>query len=519
MDATINNDETIIVCITNITLQPYLGVYLSQKYNVNKKNIRIIESSDYRNVAYHDIIAKACIVIVLNVLEVEFPDIYNEFTYNIDKINEYIIRVKNSTNDLFSYIRGKTEAFIIWFGYENHTNSIRVIYGNSILLNGFIENINSYLLDITDEYSVVIDTGSIIAKLGIDKAIEQKGKYRWGMFYSNYMIKFISNEIYKQHSAFNNKCPKCIILDCDNVLWGGIISEDGIGGVHLSQHGSGKFYKEFQNLLLTLYYNGIILAVCSKNDLSDVMSMFDTHKEMLIQKNHISCFKVNWENKVNNIIDISEKLKIGLKDIVFIDDSQIEIDAVKKFIPEIKTILFDKKTIYTEMNCFNIKNKSNQQSAIRQLTYNTNKLRSELRLQSGSYEDYLSSLNTEVNISKSQDSEAGRIAELSQRTNRMTTGKRYNIQNIKQMLDNEHYDMYSIYVKDRFSDLGLVGSFIIRDKKQLELINLSCRAIGRNIENQVTEYINTKYPITNVKYISTGKNYQFVESIKLLLLT
>ena len=140
-------------------------------------------------------------------------------------------------------------------------------------------------------------------------------------------------EIQKQYFIEQGITKKCLVLDCDNVLWGGILSEDGIENIKLGGSGFGRTYQDFQRFVLSLYYHGVILAVCSKNDLPDVMNMFHEHSEMILKEEHIACFQVNWENKPDNIRRIAETLNIGLDSMVFLDDSPVEIEAVKSILP------------------------------------------------------------------------------------------------------------------------------------------------------------------------------------------
>ena len=108
-------------------------------------------------------------------------------------------------------------------------------------------------------------------------AYDTKGKYRWNAPYSSNLIARISQEIHKQYLVGNEITAKCIVLDCDNVLWGGILSEVGIENIVLGANGLGREYQDFQKFMLSLFYHGVILTVCSKNDRADVMKVFREH--------------------------------------------------------------------------------------------------------------------------------------------------------------------------------------------------------------------------------------------------
>ena len=297
------------------------------------------------------------------------------------------------------------------------------------------------------------------------------------------------------------------------MLWGGILSEDGIENIKLSGSGFGRVYQDFQHFVLSLYYHGVILAVCSKNDLSDVLTMFRKHSEMVLKEAQIACFQVNWEDKPSNIKKIAEKFNIGLDSMVFVDDSPIEIEAVKALLPEVTTILFKRDMDYEQFACFNLKsNISIADIDKRNETYRTNVNREELKAKYTDYADYIKALEIKIDIHEAVPIEFSRISELTQRTNKCTNGRRYTVAGIKERITSATVKLYSVSVSDRFSDLGLVGVIEI-EGDVLTLFSLSCRALGREIEKKMIEFISDKYQIKKVEFESTGKN----ESVKKLL--
>ena len=299
---------------------------------------------------------------------------------------------------------------------------------------------------------------------------------------------------------------KCLVLDCDNVLWGGVLSEDGIENLKLSGNGLGRFYQDFQRFALSLYYHGVILAICSKNDLSDVLIVFREHSEMILKEDHIACFQVNWEDKPGNIKRIAETLNIGLDSIVFVDDSPVEIEAVKTLLPEVTTALFHRDMDYAQFSCFNLKcDVKLDDIEKRNETYRTNVQRENLKEHFESYKEYIKALEVKAEIHRIVPTEYNRVSELTQRTNKCTNGRRFTVREIKERIENGGFNFYSVHVSDRFSDLGLVGAFAVKDT-ELALFSLSCRALGREIENTMLEYILSNWRIESVFFHSTGKN-------------
>lgn len=234
--------------------------------------------------------------------------------------------------------------------------------------------------------------------------------------------------------------------------------------------------------------------------------MFREHSEMMLKEEHIACYQVNWGDKPSNIKTIAKKLNIGLDSIVFVDDSPIEIDAVKTLLPEVTTILFHRDMDYAQFSCFNLKSNVNLEDIEkRNETYRTNAQRERLKEQSGSYDKYIKALDVKTEIHRIIPMEYNRVSELTQRTNKCTNGRRFTVQGIKNCIKNGITDFYSVHASDMFSNLGMVGVFAVKDN-DLVLFSLSCRALGREIENTMLEYIISNWEIDRVFFHSTGKN-------------
>ena len=429
---------------------------------------------------------------------------------DVEKIYRNICK---RSQDLLSYIKANSKTKIIWFGFEDYNTQSATIFGTKYETFGLVDkvnlSINEYLSD-----DIYIDFKKIIALCGIRNSYNRKGKYRWNAPYSKELIKIMANEVHKQYLINSSQSKKCIILDCDNVLWGGILSEDGIENLKLARSGLGRLYQDFQRFALLLYYHGVILAVCSKNDLSEVLAMFRGHSEMILKEEHIACFQVNWESKIENIKAIAEKLNIGLESMVFVDDSPIEIEMVNTFLPELTTILFNRDLDYDQFSCFNLKSDVNYDSIEkRNNTYRTNIQRDALKKRCNNYEKYIKTLDVKTEIHKMISMEYSRVSELTQRTNKCTNGKRFTTQEIRTCVENGELDFYTVHVSDRFSDLGLVGAFAVKNS-ELVLLCLSCRALGLKIENIILDFINSNWKIKDVFFNSTGKNLELKELIQ-----
>lgn len=260
-------------------------------------------------------------------------------------------------------------------------------------------------------------------------------------------------------------------------------------------------------------YNGIILAVCSKNEYNDVLAVFREHTDMLLKEDNIACFKVNWDNKVDNIIWISSCLNISLDSMVFVDDSDFEIQSVKMLIPEVHTIKFTNDyNMYKCFGCLYLKSGNVLDEVLkRHQTYKTNDQRELLLLRSSSFDEFLKSLELVIDIHKTHSIELNRIAELSQRTNKCTNGKRYFINQLLELKSVPSYSLYTVSAKDRFSDLGIVGAIGIENNK-LDLFCLSCRALGRGIEEKMLLFVNNY--ATDYCFSLTDKNVDLFNKLR-----
>ncbi len=486
-----------IAVVSNIIFEPYFEPMAKQRFG-EKAVIFSIPDGEHTEAEYQTQLASADLIVVWLNQEILFPKLF--YSEAEQDLVEAVALCKKLYADLTSISYAKT----LWFLFEDYTMPLSTAVGH--VYHDFADKLNMILRDTLCDQVSFIDLKHLIADVGVFNAYDLKGKYRWNALYSKKLIETAIKELYKQYLIEKGITKKCLVLDCDNVLWGGILSEDGIENLKLSGSGSGRVYQDFQQFVLSLFYHGVILAVCSKNDLSDVLSMFREHSEMILKEEHIACFQVNWEDKPSNIKKIVEKLNIGLNSMVFVDDSPIEIEAVKAMLPEVTPILFKRDIEYEQFSCFNLKsNVSIADIEKRNETYRTNGFREELKAKYIDYIDYIKALNVKVDIHEAMPIEYSRISELTQRTNKCTNGKRYTVAEIKERVAYNGVKLYSVSVSDRFSDLGLVGAIEI-ERDAITLFSLSCRALGREIEKKMLDYIKERHQINSIEYHFTSKN-------------
>lgn len=508
--------EIKICILSNIVLQPILHkpfCDMCKKKHV-KVRLQYLNIDDFLVKGLPDETKQTDLLILWLNFEQLFPILFDKLMIgkiNIDiEVNDSILYIDMLYNRLKIY-----NINILPISFE------QLFMQNLIPKNAYEGNIiiNQLNLALKDNYKKIIDINFFIASIGIEKSYNMRNKYHWNSPYSELLCTNMANEIGKYILVKQQSKIKCIILDCDNVLWSGILNEDGIDKIQLSSTGMGKFYKDFQRQILIYYYSGIILAICSKNSYDDIKNVFECHNDMLLRKNHIAYFAVNWENKVDNIRKICSSLCINLENVLFIDDSYHEIKNVNYTLPDVKTIQFHRSTIYKELVNVNFyANYDENNVLLRQLTYKTNYKRDKLRIKFNSNDDFIKALNIKVKINIAKSSELSRINELSQRTNRCTNGKRYTIEKLYELMNSKQYVLKTVYVSDCYSDLGLVGVFgVLFHEYQyfLDLFSLSCRAIGRKIEeDMISDIIKSHKKIDVITFSRTKYNDDILTMLK-----
>lgn len=340
--------------ISNISIEPFFLPVLQKVFQRRDYHVEIsaVPYQEYRENENQQGIEDASIVIIWLNLETLFPQIHDG--YMTHALQEQVSQVVlNTCRDLVNYISLLSKAKILWVLFEDFCIHRTIVTGHNG--GGFVDCLNRELQKSSFNQTTFIDLKHLIAELGTRGALSSKNKFRWNFPYTKELALSVADEVLRQYFIENGISKKCLVLDCDNVLWGGILSEDGIENIKLGSTGFGREYQEFQRFILSLYYRGTILAICSKNDLVDVLRVFREHGEMILKEEQIACFQVNWENKPDNLRRIAENLNIGLESMVFVDDSLLEVEAMKACLPEITTIRYHREIMYSEFSCFYLK--------------------------------------------------------------------------------------------------------------------------------------------------------------------
>jgi FkbH-like protein len=287
---------------------------------------------------------------------------------------------------------------------------------------------------------------------------------------------------------------KVVVVDLDNTLWGGIIGEDGLEGISLgAPSAAGEAYQAFQRYLLDLKSRGVLLAVCSKNNEEDAKLLFLKHDSMVLHLDDFVVFRANWRDKPENLREIAKLLNLGLDSFVFLDENPVERALVRRELPQVAVpeigsdpsrfvLLLDRK-LYCEALTLSREDKE------RQAIYRADALRDELKTTAASLEDFLRSLEMQVEMGPFNDTVLPRVVQLIGKTNQFNlTSRRHPDQEVRRMMASSDFWTHYFKLSDRFGDNGLIGVMIAKKDAddssiwEIDTWLMSCRVIGRQLE-------------------------------------
>ena len=330
-----------------------------------------------------------------------------------------------------------------------------------------------------------------------------------------YIVKQISDIILAASGSFK----KCIVLDLDNTVWGGVIGDDGLDGIQIGELGLGHAFSAFQSWLKEMKNRGIILCVCSKNNEDTAKEPFLRHPEMVLRLEDISVFVANWEDKAGNIRHIQQTLNIGMDSLVFLDDNPFEREAVRSLIPNITVPdLPENPEEYVDylrsLNLFETASFS-EEDRVRTQQYQAEAQRVSLQSQCADYDGYLQSLEMVAEAKPFDNFHFPRIAQLTQRSNQFNLRTvRYTEQEIAAMAANDEYVTIYFTLRDKFGDHGLISAVIMKkqaDRLFVDTWLMSCRVLKRGMEEFiVNKMLSTAaahgFDTVEGEYLKTAKN-------------
>ncbi|MFA4998078.1 MAG: HAD-IIIC family phosphatase, partial [Bacteroidales bacterium] len=299
---------------------------------------------------------------------------------------------------------------------------------------------------------------------------------------------------------------KCIVLDCDGVLWDGVIGEDGVEGIKIT-----PAHLDFQRSVKALKGRGIILAINSKNNPEDVARALE-HPVMILRRGDFSVVKANWQDKATNMRAVAQELNIGIDSLVFLDDSAHERELVRTSCPEVLTPDLpenpaERTKFLDDLRVFNQGAVTGEDRRRTEL-YDARRQREEARAQTASLEQFYRSLEMRVVIREGEENllHISRLAQLTQRSNQFNLTREISSESsIQSFLRSSDYRVYSLELTDKFGNHGIVGLIILRRARvstwSIDVFCMSCRAIGLTLEQAFVAYVLDRIRETGAKYL------------------
>lgn len=388
-------------------------------------------------------------------------------------------------------------------------------------LKKFIQGANAALAEqfIKSNQVFIVDLDSISGDYGKSRVLNWNIWYRGSVPFSEEFTPILADEYLRYIRALRGKTKKCIVLDLDNTLWGGIIGEDGLEGIKLSNTSPGIEYVDFQRGLLSFYNRGVILAICSKNNYDDAIKVLQEHPYQVLKEEHFAAMRINWQNKAANIAELAKEINIGLDSMVFFDDNPVERAQISLAHPDVLVVDLPKNPrLYREtlenLKVFDVLSLTKEDMARGEM-YVGKRKRAELEQSAESIEDFLRTLDLKVKIQPVNDFDTPRVVQLIGKTNQFNlTTRRYTEADVRQFRDDQNVIVYSMAVTDKFGDEGVVGVAIVKMKDDdwwIDLLLMSCRVIGRSVETALLARVVADARAAKAKriigeYIPTKKN-------------
>lgn len=434
------------------------------------------------------------------------------------QLQQLIDKVKNDINLVFGSLASSSIVFVNTFcatpfaEHDVRKSNLRIAE----------EVLNQYLEQQKPDNVFLVDVKRVYERYSLETCIDMR------MFNSSKSLHTLAffqgyvEEILPVLRSVMGKAKKALIFDCDNTLWGGILGEDGFEGIQMAEDGKGKPFHLVQRMAVELSKKGIIIGLNSKNNAADVDEVLEKHPDMYLRDEHIVIKKVNWQDKVGNLRQIAADLNIGIDSLVFIDDSNFEVNFIREQLPEVLTFQVPKAAheypaMIKEVSRLFYHHSQTKEDLERIKMYKQEQQRESQKDSFGNLEEYLSSLGIVIKIFKDDSSLIPRTAQMTQKTNQFNlTTQRYTENDIKQFIESPDYGVYVFEVSDKFGSYGITGLSIAKTKggeAQFDSFLMSCRVLGRKIESSFLSYIIEDLKKSGVekvtaKYSKTAKNAQ-----------
>lgn len=356
----------------------------------------------------------------------------------------------------------------------------------------FLRRINHNLAVGHPGYVTIVDMEYISSYIGKKTWFDFSSYFLTKAGYSADCLGMVCSSFARQIAAIRGKVYKCLVMDLDNTLWGGVVGDDGWDGIQLDPHNAvGEAYRFFQKYILELKKRGVILAVCSKNEADIAKEPFEKNNDMILKLSDIACFVANWEDKAGNIQRIAKELNIGVDSLVFVDDNPAEREIVKNYVPQCLVIDMPEDPAYyvtalEESNAFSWAELTKEDIS-RSDSYVANREREQLLDSFVDYGEYLRALNMKAVVKTPEGAGISRFVQLINKSNQFNLRtQRYSEAQILAMMEDDSYRLISVDLSDKFSEYGIICCIILKKNGADCFVDtwlMSCRVLKRGVED------------------------------------
>jgi FkbH-like protein len=366
----------------------------------------------------------------------------------------------------------------------------------------------------------LVDADALTARFGRERVLDRKLLYLAKMDWSPAFLPVVADELVRQIRAIRGTAKKCLVLDLDNTLWGGVVGEDGPAGVRIGPGDpEGEAFLDVHRRLLALRAQGVLLAACSKNNPADVAELFATRPGIPLRLTDFAAAEIGWEPKHEGLRRIARALNLGIDSLVFLDDNPAEIELIRQMLPKVEAVqvpadpaeipaLLDRLTFFERAAVLD-------EDLGRAEQYRQNRERDTLRTTAGDLASYLESLGTELEIWRARPADLPRVHQLFTKTNQLnTTTIRYTPADVERLAASPDHELWVARARDRFGDLGTIAVMLLArdgDALAVDSFLMSCRALGRGIEAGLLDHLKGRLEATGARalracYRPTAKN-------------
>jgi len=355
------------------------------------------------------------------------------------------------------------------------------------------DNLNRHLADTVPSNTILVDLNRLLAQVSIGRAVDFRFFYSSKLLYSLDFFKAYAGFVTPCICSAQGKAKKVLIFDCDNTLWKGVLGEDGPNGLEMSPATpDGSIFREVQAIALDLARQGVVLGLCTRNNLGDIEELLQSHPDMAVRPSDLATIRANWDDKASNLRALSEELNLALESFVFVDDSPFELDYVRRCLPEVTCVqvpelLHEYPALVRGLSALFFNLSLSSEDSRRAEQYRQERLRQGDRARFSNLTEYLRSLGIKLHVEIDNEALIPRVAQLSQKTNQFNlTTRRYTEPEIEALVRGQNSTVFALHAADRYGEYGVTGLAIVTYQEpavaRIDLFLLSCRIIGRSIE-------------------------------------